>query len=653
MEMKNFFYMLFVILIHQQLISQVRINELECDTPGLDLKEFIELKTETPNTSLDDYVLVFFNGSFAGDDSSYFSLNLDGVISDENGLVLIGSSTMTPFPQLLIPFNAIQNGADAIAIYYGDASDFPEGTKATTTHLIDALVYDTNDSNDQELLNLLGVTNQINEGTSNEYESIQLINNVYEVSSSTPRQLNDGSGVVFNPISISTDHEQYTEGDSIEITFTSQSQMIADTNFSFTLENHNFNSSDYSGSTSVTMPSGQNSVTTIIHLANDGLNEGDEELVIKFENLESPLIPFNNLIKLRVIDSDYIVAPYGRPTHPTYGIVQNTKPIGYYNSLEGKSGVQLRQAMQDLVSRTEVVRAHSYRDIITILKEADVDPANSNQVWLLYTEQGRAKLDIQTSSDNIGKWNREHTFPRSHANYDNIDDDNIADGIDVFWETEADSLRHGNSDAHALRAADGPENSLRSNRFYGEYQGPLSGVGSFKGDVARGVFFMDIRYNGLEVVHGFPELRLGKTGDLATLLEWHRNDPPDDFEMHRNNVIYNWQKNRNPFIDQPDLVEYIWGNNVGDSWQVPLSIENFLIGEEIAKLFPNPIQDKLYVSGKELSYSVALWSFEGRLLKKEIVKNNDFIKLDFSSGLYIVKVTSKEGKMMMRKVVID
>lgn len=133
----------------------------------------------------------------------------------------------------------------------------------------------------------------------------------------------------------------------------------------------------------------------------------------------------------------------------------------------------------------------------------------------------------------------------------------------MFWNTTIDSLRHGNSDAHALRAADGAENSARSNLHYGQHNGPSGNLGSFKGDVARSVFFLQLCYNRLSIENGFPNVT-GQLGDLTTLLDWHRNDPPDDFEMNKNNVIYTWQFNRNPFIDKPDLIEYIWGNNMGE-----------------------------------------------------------------------------------------
>ena len=49
-------------------------------------------------------------------------------------------------------------------------------------------------------------------------------------------------------------------------------------------------------------------------------------------------------------------------------------------------------------------------------------------------------------------------------------------------------------------------------------------------------------------------------------MSWDQLDPVDDFEKNRNNVIYNWQNNRNPFIDLPDLISYIWGDNSDEVW---------------------------------------------------------------------------------------
>ena len=648
--MKKVVSVFVIAFLSQFVIGQVVINELDCDNPGLDEYEFVELKSSTPNFSLDGYVLVFFNGSASGADSSYFAVDLNGSVTDDNGLLLIGSYTVTPFPQLLIPANVIQNGADAVAIYQADISDFPGGTLATTNNLIDALVYDTSDADDTGLLGLLGETTQINEGSGNNSNSIQLNNDgvTYTSTTPTPRQLNDGSGVVYNAISIYTDQEFYNEGDTFDITFTSQTNVTADVTFSFTLSNFGFNASDFTGNTTVTIPNGQNSVTTTITIIDDLIDEGDEQPLIKFSTLASPYIPFNNFIMLRAVDNDFVVAPYGIPTNPTYGIVQSTQPDGYYDSLNGLADTDLRQAIQDIVANPTIVRAQTYSDVIDILKEADVNPANSNQVWLVYTEQGRAKLDYQTTSDNTGKWNKEHTFPRSRGGFNSIDLDDIADGIDVFWTTNADSLRHGNSDAHALRAVDGPENSSRGNQHYGEYNGPTGTLGSFKGDVARSVLFLDVRYNGLNVVDGFPDT-VGQLGDLETLLDWHRNDPPDDFEMNRNNVVYTWQFNRNPFIDHPDLVEYLWGLNVGDVWNDPLSVDEF--ETDNIKIYPNPVSNKLFVSGIDDDFEITIFSAEGRELQAKSFKDDARVDLNLASGLYLIKIKSKD-KILTRKIVV-
>ena len=649
--MKKIITILSLFIVSISYSQAVVINELDCDTPGIDYGEFVELKSATPNFALDGYVLVFFNGSSSGGDSSYFALDLDGAVTDVNGLLLIGSDTVTPYPQVFIGENLIQNGADAIAIYQGNDYDFPEGTLATTTNLVDALVYDTSDADDTVLMSLLGVTEQINEGPGNNTNSIQRNNDgSYTSTTPTPRQLNDGSGVILNALEIAVNQTQVDEGASFDITFTAQSNVDSDYSFSFVMSNQGFDTSDYTGNTSLTILSGQNQVSTTITLIDDALDEGDEEPLIRFDNLPTPLIPFNNNIKIRIVDNDFVIAPFGTPVNPTFGVVSSTQPTGYYDSLDGLSGAALEQALQDIIADPTVVRAQTYTDVIDILKEADQNPENSNQIWMVYTEQGRAKLDFQTNASNIGKWNREHTFPRSLAGYNSIEADDTGDGIDVFWTTEADSLRHGNSDAHALRAVDGQENSSRGNQHYGQYTGPSGNLGSFKGDVARSVLYMQIRYNGLSVVNGYPSTT-GQMGDLATLLDWHRNDPPDDFEMNRNNVVYNWQFNRNPFIDQPDLVEYIWGTHVGDTWNQNLSTDTFEASS--VKIYPNPTTDKLYVSGKEPNYNISVFSSEGRLVLKQQVANNNYIDLKIASGLYLVKIETENNQSLVKKILVD
>ena len=650
--MKNIFTPL-LLLFFISLNAQVVINELDSDTDGIDDLEFVELKTDNPYASLDGYVLVFFNGSSSGNDSSYYAIDLDGFTSDINGLFVIGNTGVSPVPQYFISDNTIQNGADAVAIYQGDDTDFPEGTQATTNNLIDALVYDTNDADDIGLMNLLGISVQINEDENNnkDFESIQRNNDgTYFVGAPTPRLLNDGSGVILNGVSINVNATQYDEGETFPIEFTTQENVSgSDLTITFNLANGGFNASDFSGSTSVTIPQGQNSVTTNITLIDDNDDEGDEELIIQMNPLPDEYMKLNDNILIRVVDNDYTVAAWGTPLNPTYDQVESTAPANYYNSLDGTSGQGLRDALQAIIAEEGVVRAQTYADVYDILEEADQNPLNSNEVWLVYTEQGRPKLDRQMTSNNTGTWNREHVFPRSRGGYYSIGDDDIPDGINVYWNTNADSLRHGNSDAHHLRAVDGPENSSRGNQFYGQYTGPENTQGSFKGDVARSIFYMAIRYNGLSVVDGYPDGNVGEFGDLATLLEWHENDPPDDFEMNRNNVVYTWQKNRNPFIDQPELVDYIWGDQAGQTWEQDLSTPKNQLTE--IKIFPNPTRGEINIVGVNNDYEVEIYSILGKKVFSKKATGAIKLNTNLSPGLYLVKVTNKRTSKVQKVIV--
>jgi len=664
--MKKTILYLFVICFTQFNFGQVVINELDCDTPGVDNMEFLELLSDTPNFPLDGYVVVFFNGSNSGMNSSYFTVDLDGYVTDINGLLLIGSNSVSPVPQFLISENIFQNGPDAVAIYQGSDLDFPEETVATIDNLVDVLLYDTDDDDDTDMIAIFNQDprfadiQQIDEGPGNNTNSIQRFvdmddNVTYMSAVPTPRQLNDGSGIILNGISIGIAQSQYGEDESFDLTFTSETPVTENLNFNILLNNFGFNTSDFTGNTAITISMNQTTASTTITLVDDSEDEGDEVTRIRFESLPVEYLALNNNLEIRIVDNDFTMANYGTPLDPTFGNVTSTQPTGYYNSLDGLADDDLRQALQDIIADPNVVRAQTYADVNDILVDADENPLNSNEVWLVYTEQGRPKLDIQTGSINSGRWNREHTYPRSRGGYFDIEEDEIADGIDVFWTTKADSLRHGNSDAHALRAADGPENSTRNNKHYGDpnlggYQGPMNTAASFYGDVARSVLYMEIRYNGLAVVDGYPDNGPGELGDLATLLDWHRNDPPDDYEMNRNNVVYTWQFNRNPFIDQPDLVEYIWGTNVGDIWDQELSVSEF--EENSIMVYPNPTTNTIHIKGLNTTADLQVFSIEGKLLKWLSYNNESTIDLNLPNGIYLLTISS-EDKQTVKKLVVN
>jgi hypothetical protein len=174
-------------------------------------------------------------------------------------------------------------------------------------------------------------------------------------------------------------------------------------------------------------------------------------------------------------------------------------------------------------------------------------------------------------------------------------------------------------------------------------------LGGFKGDVARGVLYMEIRYNGLTIENGFPEV-VGQMGDLQTILNWHRNDAPDDFEMNRNNVVYQWQRNRNPFIDLPELVEYIWGNKVGEVWDQELSVADNSLNTII--LYPNPANDYIAIKGITGETQVEIITLEGRQIKTELIYNDAIIDLDISAGMYLIRISGL-GSSVIKKILVN
>lgn len=188
------------------------INELDTDTQGSDTLEFVELYDGgTGNTALDGIVLINYNGS---NTTSYNTIDLDGFSTDANGYFVIGNADVTNV-DLVVPGNSFQNGADAVVIYFGDATSFPNGTMVRTDNIIDAVVYDTDDNDNAELLVLLNANQpQVNENSNGnkDFESLQRTPNgaggsrntsTYVTKAPTPGTSNDGIiAVPEEPISI-------------------------------------------------------------------------------------------------------------------------------------------------------------------------------------------------------------------------------------------------------------------------------------------------------------------------------------------------------------------------------------------------------------------------------------------------------------------
>ena len=241
-------------------------------------------------------------------------------------------------------------------------------------------------------------------------------------------------------------------------------------------------------------------------------------------------------------------------------------------------------------------------DTWDILNTADQDPLNPSNVLDIYKNESYQKI-----SGGTGIYNREHTWPNSYG----------------FGSREADEAY---TDAHMLYVSNSVANSTRNNIPYDDcppsdgcsvlttsfYNGRGGGpsddasypgnhnwyrseepnrLGSFevwngrKGDAARAILYMDIRYEGGTNARGRAEPDLivtndrnqilttgtdvfsstGYMGIRSTLLEWHEADPPDAQEQLRNDVVFSYQENRNPFIDHPEWVALAFQSPCGTS----------------------------------------------------------------------------------------
>src|SRR5690606_36733159 len=120
------------------------INEVDADTPGSDRDEFIELYDGgVGGVSLDGLLLVLFDG---GSRLSYRTIDLDGHVTDAAGFFVVGNERVAP--DFAFANGVLQNGPDAVALYVGDPSDFPNGTPPTAEGLVDAVVYGTGERDD-------------------------------------------------------------------------------------------------------------------------------------------------------------------------------------------------------------------------------------------------------------------------------------------------------------------------------------------------------------------------------------------------------------------------------------------------------------------------------------------------------------------------
>lgn len=182
-----------------------------------------------------------------------------------------------------------------------------------------------------------------------------------------------------------------------------------------------------------------------------------------------------------------------------------------------------------------------YTDRHDYLYDADEDPSNPDNVILIYSGESRSEDEYQSSGNpnDVQTFNTEHVYPQSFLDGDAIADLHILRVVDI--EVNEQRMNYPYVDG------DGQYSLVNGNSFYPGDE--------WRGDVARMIMYMNLRYN-----EPFEEV-----GNLDLFLEWNAEDPVSNFEIQRNEVINRAQGNRNPFIDNPHLATNIWGGELAEN----------------------------------------------------------------------------------------
>lgn len=260
------------------------------------------------------------------------------------------------------------------------------------------------------------------------------------------------------------------------------------------------------------------------------------------------------------------------------GTAYAAEPTGYYNSCDNTGGKNLLEALHNTISNHTDI---GYNALWDLYKESDVYP--DGKIWDMYSTKHWNASEKCGNYTNIGDcYNREHSMPKS-------------------WFSDAAPMV---SDAFHIYPTDGRVNGQRGNYPFGEcangqYIAPKGGVEArgklgastypgysgtvfepddeYKGDFARSYFYMVACYYD-RIAKWDSEMLAGNSYPALDawakdmLMRWHRLDPVSPKEKDRNEVVYAHQKNRNPFIDHPEMAEYIWGDRTTEQWSYAGSV---------------------------------------------------------------------------------
>nr|MDK2850494.1 hypothetical protein [Candidatus Cloacimonadota bacterium] len=322
----------------------------------------------------------------------------------------------------------------------------------------------------------------------------------------------------------------------------------------------------------------------------------------------------------------------------------------YYQDVEDLTGDELLYGLRDLIS-TNTYSSYDGAKVF-LFQELDND---DGVVVCIYTGQ-EYTIDENYSGQNNP--NTEHTYAQS---WFSDPDSNIkkADLHHLFITTmnvnsARGNLPFGNVASTAASTVYYSYTPLQSYRGNDNWQHMVFQVNSqYQGDIARAILYFHTRYED-PLVQGGVDM-------LPTMITWHYADPPDEAERDRNDMIYSFQNNRNPFVDRPEFVNRIWnpGVIVADDFNAAVP------ALRIDSVYPNPFSDEVRVSvdaKDNQRLTATIYNVRGEKVrdikldsaqKSFIWDGCDSTGRRQSSGVYFVRIKGQHASASQKLLLLD
>lgn len=244
-------------------------------------------------------------------------------------------------------------------------------------------------------------------------------------------------------------------------------------------------------------------------------------------------------------------------------------PSGYYDGAAGKTGQELRAALHEIIKKHTVV---SYDGLKAAYFYTDAYP--DGKLWDIYSNYHWTSGEVCGNYEGEGDcWNREHTWPQSWFGSGTPKSDLFhVLPTDGYVNNRRSSYPYGEVGSATYTSDNGSKlGTCKTSGYSGTVFEPID---EYKGDIARGFFYMSTRYYTEDSEWSSSGMTTKceiKEWAMKMLLRWHKQDPVSQKEIDRNNVIYaSYQHNRNPFIDHPEYANMIWDENwqAGNSYNI-------------------------------------------------------------------------------------